>query len=562
MPRITFRSKLTFLFIVILIAQGILIGIFSYYYDKDITIKNKNSDMLDIVNNIDININEKIRNTQKLLLEVSDSNITKNFIVDGENEESREYFNLLESSLSIANHIVITTKDNILYTKNRNDEILEESKINLGYILAEQNKDKVIWLGLNDEEDKTDLIVSSSIKDEEENVIGAIIVELDSDIFSSLLFSSQNTFQQQYTFIVDKKGDLIAKNKQIDKLWVNEIYERFNEGDRSFSMEWEDNSYLVRGQYNGITGWVTFSVISMNNIFTDVGTISRLILFIILISTIFLSIVAGIIFYSMTKPINDLTKGMKEVEKGDYSVHVEPKGKDEIGDLIRAFNFMVEKINELVQKVYKGRLARKDAELKALQAQINPHFLYNTLDSINWMLIDKGEYQISNIIVSLGNLMKYSIANNNGIVYLEDELKHIENYLLIQKNRLEDKLEYRIAVPDDLLKVKLPKLIIQPLVENAIIHGIEPMDRKGYIEIKGENRLGELILSVYDNGVGIKESELNVLKETLYENDSNKSIGIYNVAHRIELQYGKQYKMIIESKENEGTLIKLVIPIN
>ena len=144
-----------------------------------------------------------------------------------------------------------------------------------------------------------------------------------------------------------------------------------------------------------------------------------------------------------------------------------------MGRLMETFNYMVFKIDMLIKEVYQEKLAQKNAELEALQSQINPHFLYNTLDTINWMLLEKKEYEISGIVVSLGEMMKYAISRSSRTVALREEIRHVSNYLLIQKERMEDKLEYEIDIPHQYESVQVPRLILQPLVENAIINGIE-----------------------------------------------------------------------------------------
>ena len=197
-----------------------------------------------------------------------------------------------------------------------------------------------------------------------------------------------------------------------------------------------------------------------------------------------------------------------------------------------------------------------------MESQFNPHFLYNTLDSVNWMLIDREEYDISDIIISLGSLMRYCIEDENAFVPLDREVEYVISYLKIQKNRLEDKLEYQVQVDDALREEKVPKLILQPMVENAITHGIEPRRQKGKVSILIRDAGEEILFTVEDDGIGMTPEQLNHLKEELpdLEKEGHTGIGLRNVDRRIRLHYGEQYRIRIESVYGEGTSIHLRIP--
>jgi two-component system sensor histidine kinase YesM len=245
---------------------------------------------------------------------------------------------------------------------------------------------------------------------------------------------------------------------------------------------------------------------------------------------------------------------------GNFELQIPNKRTDEIGELNNSFNFMINKINTLIKEVYQERIAQRNAELEALQMQINPHFLYNTLDSINWMLINKGEHEISEIIISLGNLMRYSISKKNSFVPLEQEFKYILSYLRIQKNRLEERLKYEIDMQDSIKSFHVPKLILQPLVENAISHGIEPSNKGGTVRIKACETEEFISIMVEDDGAGMDEDKLNQLRLSQNVDDSATSIGVRNVDRRIRLHYGDKYKLRIDSTYGIGTIITIMIP--
>ena len=215
---------------------------------------------------------------------------------------------------------------------------------------------------------------------------------------------------------------------------------------------------------------------------------------------------------------------------------------------------MIGEIKRLVNEVYEEKMAQKTAEIKALQAQINPHFLYNTLDTINWMLLDRGEDDISDIIVNLGDLLKYSISGSSTEVPLKEEIKYIQSYLEIQKCRMEDRLEYSISIAENCMECRCPKLLLQPIVENAIKHGIEPLARGGKIEIEAFLGREGLNILLKDNGKGMEEEEIEKIQS------GKANIGLNNVMKRIQLLYGPEYGIRILSKVSEGTEVDLRIP--
>jgi len=279
------------------------------------------------------------------------------------------------------------------------------------------------------------------------------------------------------------------------------------------------------------------------------------------VAVLLAAVVILLISYTFTRPIGKLMTAMKEIEKGDFKIQVVNKSRDEIGRLTESFNFMVSKIDHLVKEVYQEKIAQKNAELEALQAQINPHFLYNTLDSINWMLMDIGADDISDVVVSLGDILKYSIHGKDVLVPLNEEVQYIESYLCIQKNRLEDRLCTSMEIQKEARACMVPKLILQPMVENAILHGIEPMKDGGRVRITAGLEQQNLLITIEDNGPGMAPEELEQCRAAVYsESGATDSIGMRNVHRRLRLHFGEEYGLAIESRYQEGTIVTLRMP--
>jgi two-component system sensor histidine kinase YesM len=253
---------------------------------------------------------------------------------------------------------------------------------------------------------------------------------------------------------------------------------------------------------------------------------------------------------------------MVQFGKGDFTVRCPEGAKDEAGRLSETFNQMAENINILVQKVYEEHLMKREAELKSLQMQINPHFLYNTLETINWMARVHGTEDIGIMVKSLGDLMRATI-NDKDYVMLADEINSLNNYLKIQKYRYGNKFEAGFEIDPNTKKLYVPKLILQPLVENAIYHGIEPSIEKGVIQIKTMLDNKELIITVYDSGIGMTHDTISRVLDinSKEDNFTSHSIGLQNVIRRIKTLFGDDYGLEIHSELGEWTRIIVRLPV-
>lgn len=285
---------------------------------------------------------------------------------------------------------------------------------------------------------------------------------------------------------------------------------------------------------------------------------------------VFIAILLGVAMFSrrimksITVPIRRLSEATKQAGRGDFAVRAQEDSDDELAVLNTSFNRMVERIGQLVEHIQLEQVMLRQTELKVLQAQINPHFLYNTLESIIWLAEAGKTEEVVMMVSSLSDFFRTTLSKGKDYITLQEEEKHIRSYLQIQKFRYNDILEYEIDIPSNLYQYRILKLTLQPLVENALYHGIKNKRGGGHIWVSAREEESEIVLCVKDDGIGMKQEQLFrvrelISKESLLEEEL-AGFGLYNVNQRLQLNYGLQYGLKIESNYGEGTSILIAIP--
>lgn len=266
----------------------------------------------------------------------------------------------------------------------------------------------------------------------------------------------------------------------------------------------------------------------------------------------------------VTKPLGDLCGAMARFKKGDFEQKITVRTHDEVGEVTACFNSMVDDIRELIDKNYVMALKEKESEIAALQAQINPHFLYNALDSLYWKVVESGNEEIGEDILSLSSLFRLVLNRGKGVVTVRTEIELLEHYLHIQQMRFGKRLEYHFEIDDQILEEAIPKLILQPFVENAVVHGFEKGERAYSLFVSGKREASCMVFEIADTGVGMSREQLALLwEEPDTKRYASQRIGRYavkNVKERLELLYKENYSLKIESREGVGTTVYLRIP--
>ena len=310
------------------------------------------------------------------------------------------------------------------------------------------------------------------------------------------------------------------------------------------------------------TRWRIVGVAMMDEIMDDLGSFQTALLFISAVMIIISIIATTIISKHITRPLRRLESEMRKVETGDFEVSLPQSHSIEVESLSSSFRIMVARIKVLMKRIKATEEIKRQRELDALQAKINPHFLYNTLDSVIWMAETGDNHGVVKMVSALARLFRISIAKGHDVITLSEELLHVQNYLDIQSMRYKDKFTYSITIPPELENAPTIKLIVQPIVENSIYHGIKYLQEEGRIEIKAEAVDDGIKIIISDNGVGMKSETAAAILNPEQENtvSSGNGIGLRNIDERIKLSYGEKYGLSIWSEPDEGTTVTILIP--
>ena len=320
---------------------------------------------------------------------------------------------------------------------------------------------------------------------------------------------------------------------------------------------YKDNRYRIFVKDSQYTDWKVWLYKPEELFATSINQITKLTIWGIVLCMLTTFLCVRFTGFVVVKRINKLKDAVALIEKEDFSVELSSTSKDEIGELTNSFSRMEKKLNHLINEVYKSKIHEKEYEMKALQAQINPHFLYNTLSLINWKAIEAKQMDISKVTLALSTFYRTSLNKGNNITTLAGEIENMRSYLSIQLMLHDGDFDVEEDIDESILKYHTLNLVLQPLIENAIDHGIDvmPEDQRGKITIKGKD-LGNIIeLSVIDNGIGMTQEQA----EKILTSES-KGYGVRNVNERIKLYYGNQYPLIIRSRESKGTEVIITIP--
>lgn len=330
-------------------------------------------------------------------------------------------------------------------------------------------------------------------------------------------------------------------------------------------LTWENTDYFLSSNTSPLSGWTVAALVPSSSLMQDIEAIKQTTLVMICLTILLVFGATLLAITRVSQQITQLRTLMREVEMGNLDVRFHAQGRGELTSLGKSFNHMVIRLKRLIQDNYESQLQRKKAELAALHSQLNPHFLYNTLGSFQMLAVTEGQDRLANMAYRLGQLMRYSLEPGT-LVTLREEVEHIEHFLALIQERYEDRLRYVIRIPEQLLLYQIPRFTLQPLIENAIYHGIDPKSEGGRIEVMSWQEEQHLVLSIQDNGIGMSEEEVRRWQSAL-DYQANlltraRHIGILNVQGQIQRIFGPEYGLaLVAGGAGEGVIITIRLPL-
>ncbi|WP_461205140.1 sensor histidine kinase [Clostridium sp. DL1XJH146] len=576
--------KITIIWLFVLIFSIITIGTVVYYEAAQVIDHQVNNNVNEILQQSTKYLDEKLKS---ILIQIHFLQTTESFtesLIDIFNNEDVDY-NLQYSRIQplltqiksrdeyIKSIQVITPRGNF-YDSFLGFKREEESYIKDLYKNKQANG--LVYWGNN--EDITDhssssipVIMNITIDNEKANIDkknSFFLLDLSKDTFESYIEEMGRKIQGEI-YIIDEENKIVFTNKTnefldifYDRTFLNKLDEIDN--NKSFMFKEKYNMLINISDFH-INNWKMVSVQRQDIILKDLSFIKAITLisgFILLISAfLFSTFMAG----NITKPMKRLQRIMESAPNEDFNIRFNSKYYDEIGELGRSFDAMSDKIQSLIgelklehEHIKEEQLLKRKAEMRALQAQINPHFLYNALDSIYWRSMMKGNEEVGEMAIALADLFRIGLNKGKEVTTVYKEVQHVKNYLLIQKIIYEDKFNYYFNINEEAYEYETLKLILQPLVENSILHGFNEMNETGIIKINVSQDLDKVCIEVIDNGCGF--SDKNMLDSFKHIDKNYKGYALKNVFQRLELHYGELCEFTIHSTPYVETMISIRIP--
>lgn len=428
----------------------------------------------------------------------------------------------------------------------------------------------------NLQSEKYAFTVVRKIMDRSLQPIGLIAIDANISVIDDQIAELDQVTKGK-SLIVDQAGNVIYDSRKqlvASNLSTDETVKQARQWRGSFFHTEAGEQWLNIYSTSERTGWKVITSIPVSELTSETVAVRSVIWITTIIAVILSVAVAIVLSYAITKPLRRMASLMKRVQEGNFQVKFPVKYRDEVGLLGSQFNRMTVRLEQLIQDIYEMETKKNKAELQALQNQINPHFMYNTLESIRMSAEVNDDSSTADMIATLGKLLRYSISDLDGYTVLRDELQHVQHYVELLNYRYPDRFVLQCEVEQELLNRPVIKLMLQPVVENAIYHGLDERKSRMFISIRTVVSQHVVAIRIADNGIGIEPDRLAQLNEGLGnprrfgvapgpEGEGAKSggIGLKNVNERIKLQYGPQYGLSVSSVPEEGTEVEILLPV-
>lgn len=554
-----FRRKLIVTFFIIGVFPTLILGIFSYVQTRKLLVKQEEGSMHDFIiqsamsmdNQIQIynNLSDYIAYNQTISQVIS-------YDYDAYYDMYKQFTNVLDPMLTSIKYFNKGVNQLTIYTKKaieKHDatlapitEIENEGWYNKIY----DNNRQIMWI-IDKGNKKAFSVRKMPLLDASDDK-GILYIDVSYDkLFESF---KQMTNDNYGVYILDEDNNVIFEYSDFDEEYQSEILD-YEQLELEMYKNRNETSYAIVSETTD-AGWQIILYKPNEEISNSIWSMILAVILVTLCCIGGSAMISAYLSKIIVSDIEKLTKNMKEVEAGNLVINVTSDSKDELGNLITGFGNMINRINTLINENYKGEISQKESEMRALQAQINPHFLYNSLSLINWKALETDQQDISRLTLLLSTFYRTALNKGDNILSIRDELSNVKSYMDIQLMMHDNQFDVVIDVDEDILEYSTLNLLLQPLVENAIDHGIDlKTDGRGVITISGKSEDDKIILSVSDNGIGMDEVQVASMLTK-----QSSGYGVRNVNERIRLLFGNEYGLKIKSEIGVGTTIQIIIP--
>ncbi|GFZ75632.1 histidine kinase [Paenibacillus marchantiophytorum] len=585
------RAKLLTMFVILTCLPLIVVGLISYNKSYNTVFNNNKAATMMLATQLATDMDNVFTDTKKLLeLEKNPNVLHFLFSQTDSNLDAREILQTMSSYRqtyqydSVLNITMINLYGRGISERKGVFQLNKNALRNPHFEYLIQNPEAVLNIPPDDSSSLDPLdgflyknhniisIVSTVKQRVTHEVIGFIIIDVDDSIVKQFC-DNVIIGKSGFFYVADNKGNAIflpsktAHNtKWIQNKTISSIIENKN---KEYVDSSEGKPEFIVTSPSMSTGWNIVGVVPLQEIVEEANSIRQLIIISVMLSIIFAITLHFFVSNRLTRPVRILKNKMQLAASGFLEAKVVLAGTDEISDLGNSFNIMLGKIRMLLDQSINEQQEIKKSELRALQAQINPHFLYNTLDSILWLAQSEKKEQVVQMVMALSKLFRISLSKGKDSITFEKEIEHLQSYLTIQQMRYRDILDYEIAIDSSLYSLLILKMTLQPIVENALYHGLKNKRGKGLIRITARiEDEDNFLIVIEDNGKGISEDRLGQLRKDLLEphtpketgNEVSGGFGLHNVHRRICLYYGESYGVQVDSIESEGTIVSIRIP--
>ncbi|TVX91540.1 cache domain-containing sensor histidine kinase [Cohnella terricola] len=573
------QSSIAVAFSCLILLTTLILSFISYHLSADAVKKKSQDSTNEIIDQVNTSINSYISSMEYIsVMALNNADIRDfirssshvNLVSDNETRlRIRDYFHSVLSSHKDITSVMLFGANGSLYVSDRDKPNLKpnlNASKQTWFVKAKEAQGLVVVSpphiqNLYQKEYRWVITLSREIRSaDDKQSLGVFSIDLDFDVINKIC-NDIRIGSSGYLFIVDEVGKIIYHPQQqilYSNLKSEMIDQVLSSDTGSFTTDEGNESRMYMIKKSGY-GWNIVGVAYLNELVSNKQEMQQSLFLWGFVCLMIGLVLAILLSRRLSSPVKRLEACMREIEKGNFDIRSDILSVNEIGKLSLRFNMMIGKIRELMDRIMVEQEFKRKSEMKALQAQINPHFLYNTLGSIVWMAEKNKMEEVVTMTVALGNLFRASIGKGSELIPIQAEMEHIKHYLTIQKIRYKS-MDYQIHVDDRILNFKTLRLILQPLVENCIYHGIKYKTGTGIIQVTGELMEDCILLKVIDNGIGMQEEQREriLLQDEPFE---DKGVGVTNVNERLRLAFGERYGLSYNSVLGKGTEVTVCIPI-